>query len=153
MTPCFTGLLPSITNNYLFFLLNRNNKKSRYKGRKNAYSRTREKTYEFVEVVMEVPMIRERDVEQALVRHMRICGGLALKFISPGVDGVPDRICLWPGGRIAFAEVKRPGAKPRPLQIRRMAQLRELGFSVAVIDSPEAAERFAKSGGGADAYS
>lgn len=98
-------------------------------------------------------MIRERDVEQALVRHMRICGGLALKFISPGVDGVPDRICLWPGGRIAFAEVKRPGAKPRPLQIRRMAQLRELGFSVAVIDSPEAAERFAKSGGGADAYS
>lgn len=102
---------------------------------------------------MEVPMIRERDVEQALVRHMRICGGLALKFISPGVDGVPDRICLWPGGRIAFAEVKRPGAKPRPLQIRRMAQLRELGFSVAVIDSPEAAERFAKSGGGADAYS
>ena len=97
-------------------------------------------------------MIRERDVEQALVRHMRICGGLALKFISPGVDGVPDRICLWPGGRIAFAEVKRPGAKPRPLQIRRMAQLRELGFSVAVIDSPEAAERFAKSGGGADAY-
>ena len=98
-------------------------------------------------------MIREKDVEQALVRHMRISGGLALKFISPGWDGAPDRICLWPGGRIAFAEVKRPGAKPRPLQIRRMAQLRELGFSVAVIDSPEAAERFAKSGGGADAYS
>ena len=97
-------------------------------------------------------MIRERDVEQALVRHMRLCGGLALKFISSGVDGVPDRICLWPGGRIAFAEVKRPGAKPRPLQIRRMAQLRELGFSVAVIDSPETAEHFAKSGGGADAY-
>ena len=97
-------------------------------------------------------MIRERDVEQALVRHVRICGGLALKFISPGVDGVPDRICLWPGGRIAFAEVKRPGAKPRPLQVRRAAQLRELGFKVAIIDSPEAAEHFAKSGGGADAY-
>lgn len=98
-------------------------------------------------------MIRERDVEQALVRHMRICGGLALKFVSPGVDGVPDRICLWPGGRIAFAEVKKPGAKPRPLQVRRAEQLRELGFSVAVIDSLEAAEQFAKSGGGADAYS
>ena len=97
-------------------------------------------------------MIRERDVERALIRHMRTCGGLCLKFISPGVDGVPDRICLRPGGRIAFAEVKRPGAKPRPLQVRRVEKLRELGFTVVVVDSLEEAERFAKSGGGADAY-
>ena len=101
---------------------------------------------------MDVIMIRERDVEQALVHHMRICGGLALKFVSPGWSGAPDRICLWKGGGIAFAEVKRPGEKLRPLQERRAEQLRELGFSVAVIDSLEAAERFAKSGGGADAY-
>ena len=96
-------------------------------------------------------MIRERDVEQALVRHMRICGGLALKFVSPGWSGAPDRLCLWPGGHIAFAEVKKPGEKPRPLQERRAEQLRGLGFTVVVIDNPEAAERFAKSGGGADA--
>ena len=101
---------------------------------------------------MEETMIRERDVEQALVRHMRTCGGLCLKFVSPGWDGAPDRICLWPGGRIAFAEVKRPGGKPRPLQERRAAQLRALGLTVAVVDSLEEAERFAKSGGGADAY-
>ena len=97
-------------------------------------------------------MIRERDVEQALVRHMRICGGLALKFVSPGWSGAPDRLCLWPGGHIAFAEVKKPGENPRPLQVRRAEQLRRLGFMVAVIDNPEAAEQFAKSGGGADAY-
>lgn len=97
-------------------------------------------------------MIRERDVETSLIREIRKQGGLCWKFISPGVDGVPDRICLWPGGRIAFAEVKRPGAKPRPLQVRRAEQLRELGFTVAVIDSPEEAEKFARSGGGADAY-
>lgn len=98
-------------------------------------------------------MIREKDVEQALVRHMRVCEGLALKFVSPGWDGAPDRICLWPGGKIAFAEVKRPGGKPRPLQVRRATQLREMGFEVVIIDSLEAAERFANSGGGADAYS
>lgn len=154
MTPCFTGVSLPITNNYLFFLLNRNNKKSKYKRGKKAYSRTREKNFEFVEVVvMEVPMIRERDVEQALIREIRKQGGLCWKLISPGVDGVPDRICLWPGGKVAFVEVKRPGAKPRPLQTRRMEQLRELGFTVVVVDSPAEAERFAKSGGGADAES
>lgn len=97
--------------------------------------------------------IRERDVEQALVRHMRICGGLALKFVSPGWSGAPDRLCLWPGGKVAFVEVKRPGEKLRPLQVRRLEQLRELGITVAVIDCPAEAERFAKSGGGADAES
>jgi hypothetical protein len=99
----------------------------------------------------EVSMIRERDVESSLIREIRKQDGLCLKFVSPGWDGAPDRICLWEGGRIAFVEVKRPGAKPRPLQVRRAEQLRSLGFTVAVIDSPEEAERFAKSGGGADA--
>ena len=93
-------------------------------------------------------MIREKDVEQALIRAVRKSGGLCLKFISPSMDGVPDRLCLWPGGRIVFAEVKKPGQRPRPLQERRMAQLRELGFRVAVIDSLDATAKF---GGGGDA--
>ena len=59
------------------------------------------------------------------------------KLISPGMDGMPDRIVLLPMARIGFVEVKRPGAKPRPLQERRHNQLRDLGFPVLVLDDPE----------------
>ena len=88
-------------------------------------------------------MVRERDVERALITAVRKAGGLCLKWVSPGWDGVPDRICLFPGGRIKFVELKRLGAKPRPLQEKRMAQLRELGFAVEVIDSLEGVDAFA----------
>jgi hypothetical protein len=59
------------------------------------------------------------------------------KLISPGTDGMPDRLVLMPQARIGFVEVKRPGARPRPLQERRHAQLRSLGFLVLVLDDPE----------------
>ena len=81
--------------------------------------------------------MREKTVEQNLVRAVRAAGGLCPKWVSPGLDGVPDRIVLLPGGRIAFAELKAPGKKPRPLQEKRIGQLRGLGFPVYVIDSAE----------------
>ena len=80
--------------------------------------------------------MREKDIERKLVRAVRESGGLALKFVSPGMAGVPDRLLLFPGGRVAFAEVKAPGEKPRPLQVHRIEQLRALGFFVYVVDSP-----------------
>ena len=82
-------------------------------------------------------MILERDVERALIRAVRKAGGMCLKFVSPGYAGVPDRLCLLPGGRIFFAEVKRPGVKPRALQLKRHSELRRLGMEVYVIDSKE----------------
>ncbi len=81
--------------------------------------------------------MREKDTERKLVKAVKAAGGIALKFISPGYDGVPDRLLLLPGGRIAFAEVKAHGVKPRPLQIRRHGMLRRLGFKVYVIDDEE----------------
>ena len=91
-------------------------------------------------------MLIERDIERTLIRAVRKSGGVCLKWVSPGWDGAPDRICLWPGGRIRFVELKRPGEKPRPLQVRRAQQLRELGFEVEVIDSLEKAASFGGSG-------
>lgn len=78
--------------------------------------------------------MREKYLEQKLVKAVKSAGGLALKFTSPSYNGAPDRLLLLPGGRMAFAEVKASGMKPRPLQIRRHRMLRLLGFKVYVVD-------------------
>ena len=78
--------------------------------------------------------MREQRIERQLVQQVSKLGGLALKFVSPGMAGVPDRLLLFPGGKAVFVETKAPGKKPRPLQMHRHEQLRALGFRVYVID-------------------
>ena len=78
--------------------------------------------------------MRERDIEQKFTRAVKQRGGLALKFMSPGFDGMPDRLALLPDGKMGFVEVKAPGKVPRPLQAQRHRLLRELGFRVYVLD-------------------
>lgn len=63
--------------------------------------------------------------------------GQAWKFVSPGTAGVPDRVVLIPGGKMAFVEVKRPGEKMRPIQLRRKRQIEKLGFRVFCLDDPD----------------
>ena len=74
--------------------------------------------------------MREKQIEQELVQAVRKSGGMCLKFVSPNFDGMPDRLILFPGGKIAFVELKATGKKPRPLQIARHKSLMKLGFSV-----------------------
>lgn len=76
----------------------------------------------------------EKTLEQKFVTEVKRVGGLALKFVSPGFDGVPDRLVLLPGGKLGFVEVKAPGKRPRPLQLARHRLLRRLGFNVYVLD-------------------
>ena len=78
--------------------------------------------------------MREINIERGLVSAVRARGGLCPKFVSPGWDGVPDRLVLLPGARMAFVELKAPGKTPRPLQRRRRDQLERLGFKVYVVD-------------------
>ena len=80
--------------------------------------------------------MRERNIEKKLTDAVRARGGLAPKFVSPGLDGMPDRIVLLPKGRMGFVEVKAPGEKPRPLQLARHRLLQALGFQVYVLDDP-----------------
>ena len=79
----------------------------------------------------------EKQIEASLCKTIKAAGGLAPKFVSPGMDGMPDRLILLPRGRIAFAELKATGKFLRPLQKKRKQQLEALGFRVFVIDSPE----------------
>lgn len=81
--------------------------------------------------------MREKTIEHNLVMEVKRVGGLALKFVSPGFDGVPDRLVLLQGGKMGFVEVKAPGKHPRPLQEARHRLLRQLGFKVYVLDGAE----------------
>ena len=81
--------------------------------------------------------MREKELERKFVKAVKARGGMAVKFISPGFDGVPDRIALLPKGIIAFVELKSTGKKMRGIQIKRKRQLEALGFSVYCIDRIE----------------
>lgn len=86
----------------------------------------------------------ERRIEQRLVDAVRAAGGLAMKWTSPSMSGVPDRIVFLPGGRIRFVELKAPGQKPTPLQRRIHRMLEDLGADVRVLDSVEAVDAWVR---------
>ena len=81
--------------------------------------------------------MREKIIEEKLIKAVKQKGGVCWKFTSSGTAGVPDRIVLMPKGHIAFVEVKAPNQKPRPLQLSRHRLLRRLGFQVYVLDALE----------------
>ena len=79
----------------------------------------------------------ERDIEKAFCNRVKALGGMADKFTSPQKRSVPDRLVTLPGGRIIFAEIKRPGGKVTEAQARDHERRRALGCDVRVIDSLE----------------
>jgi hypothetical protein len=86
----------------------------------------------------------ESKIEKRLKNKINQIGGKALKFVSPGVTGVPDRIVLLPHGKIIFVELKAPGEKLRKLQEFRAKELRNLGFDVRTIDTVEKVDLFVR---------
>ena len=80
----------------------------------------------------------EKTIERYLVQKAREKGGLAIKWVAPAMAGVPDRIVFFPGGRIVFVELKAPGQKQTPIQVRVTKMLIDLGADVRVINSKEA---------------
>jgi hypothetical protein len=82
--------------------------------------------------------MREKCIEQKLVKEVLSRGGLCWKFTSPGTAGVPDRLVLLPYGKTGFIEVKAPGKESTVQQLYRHEQLRNLDFQVFVLDGADA---------------
>ncbi len=91
---------------------------------------------------------REKEIEQRLVKSVKARGGMCPKFVSPGLDGMPDRLVLLADGKSGFVEVKAKGKHPRPLQMMRHRQLRQLGFKVYVLDDANKIEKIIDEIGG-----
>ena len=86
--------------------------------------------------------MREKTVENHLRQKIEKNGGVCLKFVCPGSRGVPDRICLFPNGVIAFVEVKAPDkeVKKGGLQEFWQKRFKELGFEAVVVHDKREAE-------------
>lgn len=81
--------------------------------------------------------MQEANIEKFLKKCVEDSGGLCLKFVSPSMAGVPDRIVLLPHGKIFFVELKAPGKKAKPHQERLHTVFKNLGATVYVADSKE----------------
>jgi hypothetical protein len=82
--------------------------------------------------------VRESAVESDIVDFAEIRGWWAAKFVSPGLNGVTDRLFIR-RGRHVFMEVKRPGEEPTTQQHKRMRDMKAHGAEVYWVDSLEQA--------------
>ncbi len=76
----------------------------------------------------------EKELEEKFKNAVKAAGGRAFKFVSPGNDGVPDRLVVLPEGHIGFVELKQKGKKPTKLQAKQMQRLKDLGCFVYLLD-------------------
>lgn len=81
--------------------------------------------------------MREKSIEKKLVAAVKSRGGICPKWVSPGFDGVPDRLVFLPGRHFGMVEVKATGEKPRALQVSRHRLLAKLGFPTYILDGEE----------------
>ena len=84
----------------------------------------------------------EREVEKFLVKGVREKGGRAFKWVSPGNDGVPDRIVILPGRVPVFVELKTETGRLSRIQSVQIQRLRSLGQDVRVLHGVDEVRRF-----------
>lgn len=85
--------------------------------------------------------MRESTIERSARDYARARGVLCLKFTSPGVAGVPDRLLIGPSGLVAFVEFKAPGKKPTALQRHWLTKLSDHNVRAEWVDNLTDAKR------------
>lgn len=86
----------------------------------------------------------EKVVEHKLVEAVKANGGMCIKLLCDQLIGLPDRMCLFPGHKIVFVELKTTGRKPKRIQVFMHNKLKALGFRVEVIDTVKGVSDFIK---------
>lgn len=91
--------------------------------------------------------MRESTIEQYLVDQVKTKGGEVRKVKWIGRHGAPDRIVMLPPtplgegirlpGKTLWVELKAPGEKAKPHQVREHERMRRMGQRVEVVDSFE----------------
>ena len=88
--------------------------------------------------------MRDGTVEKKFKNEVKKRGGRSLKFVSPGMRGVPDQIVFLPGAKTILAEMKAPGKGLEVLQAKRAKEFMALGYRVFRVDSYDAIDRFVR---------
>lgn len=91
--------------------------------------------------------MREKDIEKILVTEVRKLGGRTYKWVSPGNDGVPDRIVIFPNQRPVFVELKSDTGRLSALQEVQIRRLQELGQYTEVVRGMRGLAEFFRNSG------
>lgn len=86
--------------------------------------------------------MREKEIEKRLVSGVKSLGGKAYKWVSPGNNGVPDRIVVLPGRAPVFVELKSESGRLTALQEVQISRLKDLGQDVRVLYGWEQVKEF-----------
>ena len=81
---------------------------------------------------MKMMGVRENKVEKHLDSEVTKLGGITRKWVSPGHDGVPDRIVIL-DGTVYFVEVKTTDGVLESWQEREHERLNSAGVDVSTV--------------------
>ena len=79
--------------------------------------------------------MRESKIERELVERVKQAGGMAYKLVSPGNNGMPDRLVIFPDQSPIFVELKTEKGVLRRMQKRQIKRLVDLGQDVDLLRS------------------
>ncbi len=88
--------------------------------------------------------MKEKDIEDWMTKQVTDMGGMSLKFVSPGNPGVPDRIYIFPEGKIYFAEIKKELGRLSGIQKWQRKRFQDMGCRFFVVKGMKSAREFIK---------
>lgn len=75
----------------------------------------------------------EASIEKRLVDGVKNLGGMCLKFVSPSMAGVPDRLIITATGDVIFVELKTEVGRLSKIQKLVIGEMRKRGADVRVV--------------------